>query len=114
APPIATTERLTPTFTLADSYDWQNTLGQVRYDAVLGAHTLASVQVRGSQYELIHDYERLDSLRLDPSPMLTAPLVSILQTTHARDGNAVQVLSAEGTLDHARGQHHLRLGCRES
>lgn len=110
APPIATTERLTPTFTLADSYDWQNTLGQVRYDAVLGAHTLASVQVRGSQYELIHDYERLDSLRLDPSPMLTAPLVSILQTTHARDGNAVQVLSAEGTLDHARGRHHLRLG----
>ena len=38
-----------------DRYVWDNLTGQIRYEAVLGARSLASVQARGSLFRLQHD-----------------------------------------------------------
>ena len=95
-------------FTVVDDYEWRNALGQIRYDAVLGSRTLASLQLRASRYRLDHNYRTLDSL-LVVVQNETARLAS-LTTTPAEDGNAIFNLALDGSIDHAYGPHHLKLG----
>lgn len=98
----------TSVVTTADDYRWNNLLGQVRYDAVLGSHTLFRAQLRGSRYRLDHRYTVLDSLniRTDTAwPQLTGGT-----SVSLRDGNHIHTASLNGSIDHARGAHHFHAG----
>ena len=95
-------------FTVADDYHWRNALGQVRYEAVLGSRSLASLQLRASSYRLDHEYRTLDSLHI-VFQNETAHRAS-LTTTPAEDGNSIFSLALDGSIDHAYGPHHLKLG----
>ncbi len=98
----------TPLVTAEDDYRWNNLLGQVRYDAVLGSHTLVRAQLRGSRYRFDHDYTVIDSLRVRPG---TDPPRLIGGTrTPLRDGNRIRTVSLDGSIDHAQGAHHLVVG----
>ena len=44
-----------------DLYDWRNSAGQIRYDAVMGPRTLGSLRLRASRYRMKHDFESRDS-----------------------------------------------------
>lgn len=104
----------TPPFTVIDDYDWENTLGQLRYSAVLGGRTLLSVQARGSRYGMDHRYQVLDSLQFHLQATSPAAALADLATLHVRDGNGMRILALEASLDHARGRHHARLGFEAS
>src|SRR5690606_14138666 len=98
-----------------DDYDWANTVGQVRYSAVLGARTLVAFQARGSRYDLVHEYDVVNALSFNvPVTGAAAPALSSFGTVRVRDGNAVRILAAEASVDHARGRHHARLGAEVS
>lgn len=101
-------DALTSSLTVLDAYAWQNRLGQVRYDAVLGGHTLAGLQAWGSRYTLRHDYEVVDSLSLVLRD--GAARLSERATTPIRDGNEIRTLALTGSLDHARGRHRIQAG----
>lgn len=94
--------------TTEDDYRWGNLLGRVRYDAVLGSHTLLRAQLQGSRYRLDHDYTVLDSLhvRTDDGP----PRLVGRTRTPLHDGNGIQTASLEGSIDHAQGPHHILVG----
>lgn len=94
--------------TVVDEYDWMNRLGQVRYDAVIGSRTLASIQLRASHYRLRHEYETLDSLHavLRDSTLELASL----STVSVHDGNRISWLALESTVDYAVNRHHVQLG----
>lgn len=90
-----------------DAYDWNNTLGQLRYDAVIGSRTLFSTQVRASSYQLTHHYTVLDSLSRNtqsPVPELA------LYLSPVRDGNEVRTFSLESTFDRSWHRHHFSAG----
>ncbi|MGI9175582.1 MAG: TonB-dependent receptor domain-containing protein [Rhodothermales bacterium] len=95
-------------FTVFDDYRWQNRLAQVRYDAVLGSRTLASVQAWASQYTLRHSYDVLDSVIVRVEDNVARLLPG--ETTPIRDGNDVRTLALKGSVDHARPRHRLRFG----
>ena len=95
-------------FTVFDDYQWQNRLAQIRYDAVLGSRTLASVQAWASQYTLRHSYDVLDSVIVQVEDDVARLLPG--ETTPIRDGNDVRTLALTGSLDHARPRHRLRFG----
>ncbi len=95
-------------FSVIDEYAWRNEVGQIRYEAVLGNRTLAGLQLRAGSYRLHHNYRTLDSL--DVILQNNSARLSSLSTTAVRDGNAVSTIAVEGSIDHARGAHHLRLG----
>lgn len=95
-------------FTVIDDYSWRNELGQIRYEAVLGSRTLAGLQLRAGRYRLDHDYRTLDSLDIVLQNNTTR--LAWLSTTPVRDGNSVATLALEGSIDHAYGPHHLKLG----
>ncbi len=95
-------------FTVIDDYAWKNRLGQVRYDAVVGSRTLASLQLRASTYRLRHDHEAIDSL--DVVLQNGSPRLASLSTIPATDGNRVSSFAIEGSVDHTRGPHHVIAG----
>lgn len=99
-----------PSLTVVDAYDWRNALGQVRLDAVIGRRSLLSLQARGSRYQFDHGYQVLDTLLFNPSPDGGHGDVTTLSTRQVSDGNYVGIAALEGTLDHARGNHHLQGG----
>lgn len=68
----------------ADDYDWRNGVVQTRFESVLGARALTSVQVRGSFFDLDHTYQASDTSFVPRD-----------------DQNQVQEYAAEATLDYA-------------
>lgn len=80
-----------------DIYRWQNGVAQFRYEAVLGATTLASIQSRASIYRLRHDFMAPDDFTLESAE---------------DDGNRVYELALDGRLDYLprSGQHNMEFG----
>lgn len=79
-----------------DLYSWQTAVAQARYDVVRGAHTLAHARVRGSFYNVNHDFEAPDEE---------------ISGTPEDDGNRVYELGAGVGVDYySGGGHHLESG----
>lgn len=109
---VRQTEEPTPV-TVNDDYRWNNLLGQVRYEALVGSRTLFRAQVRGSRYRLRHRYTALDSLSIRPdaaAPDAAAPEVVGSTVFPLRDDNTVRTAAAEIGMDHAWGAHQLQTG----
>lgn len=96
-----------PPLSIFDSYDAENTVGQIRYDAVLGTRFLWSTQLRGSRYGLDHRYMLVDSLALSPSGEVRA---ANLETTRINDVDDVSEWGLETVLEWAGGRHDLKVG----
>ena len=94
--------------TTNDDYRWNNLLGQVRYDAILGSHTLVRAQLRGSRYRFDHDYSVIDSLRVRTAP--DPPRFVGETRLPLRDGNRIRTIRLDGSVDHAQGAHQLLAG----
>ena len=91
--------------TVVDDYDWSNRLGQIRYQAVLGGHSVFSTQFSGSTYRLDDSYVVLDSLTFGT----TEPVSNVFERT-VKDSNDINTVSLKTSIDHARGAHQLRFG----
>ena len=96
-----------PSLVLRDDYAWENVLGQLRYDVILGGRTLLGSQFRASRYRLRHGYRSgVWPLGGDDDP----PAGSEAPATPVEDANEVRMVAVETVLDHAVGRHLLRLG----
>lgn len=79
-----------------DLYSWQTAVAQARYDVVRGPHTLAHARVRGSFYNVDHQFESPDA------EFSAAP---------EDDGNRVYELGAGVGIDYfSSGGHHVESG----
>lgn len=94
--------------TTAEDYRWRNVVGQVRYDAVLGSHTLFRAHLQGSHYRFDHDYTGIDSLRLRAGT--TPPQLVGSTRTPLQDANRLRTVRLQGSVDHTRGAHRVHLG----
>ncbi len=68
-----------------DLYSWTNGMAQARFDVVQNAHILTSLRLRGSMYNLSHDFEAPDEFS---------------GTNTEDDGNRVYEVSLDGTVDY--------------
>ncbi len=81
---------------------------QLRYDAVLGGRSLASLQARVSTYDLTHRYDLLDSLEWLFQP--DGLSLSRVTTTPVQDANRMRTYALAGTFDHVQGRHQVQVG----
>ena len=107
-PTGTTAESSAGLLTTDDDYHWQNLLGQIQYDAVLGRRTLMRVQARSSRYRLDHSYSTIDSLVIQTDN--GTPRLDEETLVPLHDGNRIRTTSLDGSIDHARGAHHLQAG----
>lgn len=97
-----------------DRYAWTNTTAQIRYRTLLSSRALAEVRLRGSQYDLGHDYSGLepgDSLGL-PLPDGTPFSFRVVERVQpSDDGNRIGEGALESRLDvRAAARLHLTFG----
>lgn len=91
----------------SDKYEWNNLLGQIRYDAVLGRRTLVNLQLRASSYQMEHVYGTLEALTSEPD-FFTSPATFFPKDIY--DANEVKTIALEGGVDYASPHHHLESG----
>jgi hypothetical protein len=96
-----------------DAYEWSNVAGQVRYDALVGARSSVSLQLRGSRHRFGTGFRSAtvawsDALALVPDTLLATGAGGL--PTLSDDARMTEV-AVEGILGRALGSgHHLRLG----
>ena len=100
---------------IADRYDARTQAGQIRYSTVLDARTFASVQLRLSRHQMLHDYTVLDSLeRVIPIIIDSAPAPGseaiVLPSRDLSDLSRILEAGVEARIERAYDGHFLTAG----
>ncbi len=99
---------------VVDAYDAVSETAQLRYNAVLGNRTLASLQARLSRHRMDHNYVLLDSLELllpevDVTPEFPEERYAF-PTRPVADLSRIAELGFEAHIEHAASRHLLSAG----
>lgn len=96
----------------SDDYDWSNWAAQVRHDWIMGARSIASMQVRGSWHASQYSYRSLqDQVAPGADPQGLAQSIEALRTSlgtarGSYEHNEIRELSAHATLTHSFATRH--------
>lgn len=96
-----------------DSYDWNNTMGQVRYEWLMGARALGAIKLHSSEHELRHNYQLTDNqtagleANLDVPAIETALGEALDNDRSPMDQNRIRETALEASLDYSlnKSQH---------
>lgn len=89
-----------------DRFTWDTGVGQMRYEAVLGRRSMASVGIRGSFYRVRHDYSVPDSLG---AGAMQGGLIGF-ELSPIDDDNRIYEIAAEARIDHVLNSRHSLTG----
>jgi CarboxypepD_reg-like domain len=93
-----------------DRYEWDNSIGQIRYEWVAGSRLLASARVRGSRHSMSHDYGLVDELAIGVSGLEVLE-DSLNEGGLSRDRNEISEVALGTTLDYSlSASDHIEVG----